>query len=53
MVDKGLRLTKMKHGAGFIEDDSDPWQHVTSAVGYGIYQTKLFNSRKQATTAVL
>jgi len=32
---KGLRLTKLKQGA-YIEHDADPWQHVTTAFGYGI-----------------
>lgn len=36
MTIKGLRLTKMKEGAGYIEDDNDPWQHVTTALGYNV-----------------
>lgn len=35
-VDKGLRLTKLKKGGNYIEDDSDRWQHVTTAIGYWI-----------------
>lgn len=35
-VHEGLRLTKLKPGADYIEDDSKPWQHVTTALGYGI-----------------
>lgn len=35
-VDEGLRLTKLKKGANLIEDDSDKWQHITTALGYGI-----------------
>lgn len=33
---KGLRLSKLKKGGQYIEDDSDPWQHITTAIGYGI-----------------
>jgi len=33
---KGLRLTKLKKGANYIEDDSVEWQHVTTALGYGV-----------------
>lgn len=36
VVDEGLRLTKLKSGAQFMEDDSKHYQHVTTAVGYGI-----------------
>ncbi|MGB0257748.1 MAG: phage terminase large subunit [Coraliomargarita sp.] len=35
-LDKGFRLTKLKSGGSYIEDDSKPWQHVTTAAGYGI-----------------
>jgi hypothetical protein len=33
---KGLRLTKLKDGGQYIEDDSESWQHITTAIGYGI-----------------
>lgn len=33
---KGFRLTKLKDGGQYIEDDSDHWQHITTAAGYGI-----------------
>jgi len=36
-VDEGLRLTKLKSGANYIEDDSDRFQHITTALGYAIY----------------
>lgn len=35
-VDEGLRLTKLKPGAQYIEDDSKAYQHVTTALGYGM-----------------
>lgn len=39
MLDKGFRLTKLKKGGNYIEDDSVPWQHITTAAGYGICRT--------------
>ena len=33
---KGLEVTKLKKGANYIEDDSIPEQHVTTALGYVI-----------------
>jgi PBSX family phage terminase large subunit len=33
---KGLMLTKLKKGADYIEDDSKDYQHVTTALGYGL-----------------
>lgn len=36
MLDKGFRLTKLKKGGAYIEDDSDPWQHITTSAGYHI-----------------
>lgn len=35
-LDKGFRLTKLKSGGQYIEDDSLSFQHVTTAAGYGI-----------------
>lgn len=39
MSDKGLRLTKLKEGGNYIEDDSDAWQHITTAMGYWVVKT--------------
>ena len=36
-VDKGLRLTALRKGGSYIEDDSKPYQHVTTALGYGLF----------------
>lgn len=33
---KGLRLTKLKAGGHYVEDDSKAYQHVTTAAGYGV-----------------
>jgi hypothetical protein len=35
-LDQGWRLTKLKKGGDYIEDDSKDYQHVTTAAGYGI-----------------
>lgn len=37
-VDEGLRLTALKKGGQYIEDDSKQFQHVTTALGYGIVE---------------
>lgn len=33
---EGLRLTKLKEGGKYLEDDSKPYQHITTAAGYGV-----------------
>jgi len=33
---KGLKQTKLRDSANYVEDDSDAFQHVTTAIGYGI-----------------
>lgn len=38
MADEGLRLTTLKDGANYIEDDSPAYQHITTAIGYSICQ---------------
>ena len=35
-ADEGLRLTKLKKGSSYVEDDSYRLQHVTTAIGYWI-----------------
>jgi hypothetical protein len=48
MLNKGMKLTRLKENASFIEDDSKscPWQHSTTALGYGIFATIKNLSRK-------
>ena len=36
-IDEGLSKTKLKLGGGYVEDDSEYYQHITTAVGYGVY----------------
>lgn len=43
---KGLRLSKLKKGSGYIEDDSDEYQHITTALGYAI--VKLLKVKKKS-----
>ena len=38
-MDKGMRLTSLKKGGQYIEDDSKDFQHITTAAGYGIVET--------------
>lgn len=52
-VDKGLRLTELKKGGNYIEDDSKAYQHVTSAVGYGLCSTTKALGRKPQATVQL
>lgn len=39
ILDEGMRLTQLKDGANYIEDDSKPYQHCTTALGYGVIAT--------------
>lgn len=39
-IDEGLRLTKVKKGSSYQEDDSDPFQHVVTALGYWLHYYK-------------
>lgn len=36
MAEEGLRLTALKDKANYIEDDSKPYQHITTAIGYSV-----------------
>lgn len=37
ILDEGMRLTKLKKGSSYIEDDSKHYQHITTAAGYAVY----------------
>lgn len=39
-IRKGLQLTALKKGADYLEDDSKPYQHVTTAIGYAVVKVK-------------
>lgn len=34
---KGFKLTQLKKGGNYVEDDTKPYQHVTTAAGYGLH----------------
>jgi hypothetical protein len=44
---KGMKLTKLKDKAGLIEDDSNDYQHITTALGYGIIASERYYSNKK------
>jgi hypothetical protein len=45
-ADEGFRLTKLKKGGQYTEDDSLSFQHITTAAGYGLVSTLIFNQSK-------
>jgi len=40
VLHKGMKLTKIKDGANYIEDDNNEWQHPTTALGYALCAIK-------------
>ncbi len=36
-LDEGMRLTKLRPGSQYIEDDSKRYQHITTALGYAVH----------------
>lgn len=52
-LDEGFRLTKLKSGGQYIEDDSPAYQHVTTAAGYGIMEVLKRATRKPQSTVEL
>lgn len=48
MLRKGLKLTKLKEGSQYIEEDgpSAPWQHISTAFGYAIISVLKSTQRK-------
>lgn len=51
--DEALRLTKLKSGASYIEDDSKAYQHVGTAIGYAIMFESTQAQRKPQGTIFL
>ena len=43
VTDKGFRLSKLKKNGQYIEDDSDEWQHITTARAYWFH--KIYKDR--------
>lgn len=46
VTDEGFRLTKLKKGGQYIEDDSASYQHITTAAGYGMLSCLIFGQSK-------
>lgn len=53
VTDEGMRLTKLKDASSYIEDDSKSYQHVTTALGYGIMAVHLWKKQKTQGTRLL
>jgi hypothetical protein len=48
-LDEGFRLTKLKPGGQYIiEDDTPHYQHVTTAVGYGVVAQTLYAQKQSS-----
>jgi hypothetical protein len=45
---EGFRLTKLRKGAEYVEDDSKFYQHITTAAGYAICWYDLNKTRKRS-----
>jgi hypothetical protein len=50
-VDEGLRLTKLKSGSQYLEDDKDRYQHITTALGYAVHGMLEGQNNKQMVTS--
>lgn len=50
---KGLKLTKLKDNGSLIEDDSKEYQHVTTALGYGIIAAERFYKNQDVINAAI
>jgi hypothetical protein len=53
MTRKGLRLTQLKKGGHLVEDDSKDFQHISTALGYGIMTVVRGRDRKPQRTIQL
>lgn len=53
VLDEGFRLTKLKEGGQYLEDDSKRFQHVTTAAGYGVCTELLYSKRQPQHTVEL
>ena len=52
-ANEGFRLTKLRQGANYIEDDSKPYQHITTAIGYDIVMEDKYASYQGSKTIQL
>lgn len=49
VLDEGMRLTKLREGAKYDEDDTKYYQHCTTALGYGICSALAEDRSKEIT----
>lgn len=47
-MDEGMRLTKLRTGSHYIEDDSKHYQHITTAAGYAVHYHSSNRNRNNA-----
>lgn len=52
-TEEGMRLVKLKSGGQYVEDDSKSYQHVTTALGYGVNYCNLVKHDSQSRTIQL
>jgi len=52
-VDEGLRLTSLKKGAQYLEDDSKSFQHITTALGYSVWQIESSKQSQDSYTGMI
>lgn len=52
-ADEGLRLTALKNGSSYVEDDSKRFQHITTAIGYCIARVHKDENRSEQRTVIL
>jgi hypothetical protein len=45
---EGLKLVAPKKGADYLEDDTKPYQHISTALGYGLYANVIFSGHSSA-----
>lgn len=50
---EGMRLVELRKGADIVEDDSKFYQHVTTALGYGIHAAILWSGSRESRTREL
>lgn len=50
---KGMRLTKLREGSAYQEDDRDEFQHITTAIGYAVCAVSAKLKRKRQGTLQL
>jgi hypothetical protein len=46
VADEGFRLTQLRKSSTMVEDDSKPYQHITTSVGYWIWMNEQFKNNK-------